>query len=62
MARKKGEDNESFPLPEKMPGAVEKRLANVRSRKKITKKAHAPRGQETKWGILNENVYSIKCQ
>jgi hypothetical protein len=29
MARKKGEDNESFPLPEKMPGAVEKRLANV---------------------------------
>jgi hypothetical protein len=30
---------------------LEKGLANLSSRKKITKKAHAVRGQESKWEI-----------
>jgi hypothetical protein len=30
-------------------GGLEKRLANLWSRKKITKKAHAGGGQDTKW-------------
>jgi len=40
------------PLPEKnrdgLEKKTEKRLANLGSRKKITKEAHASRGQETK--------------
>jgi hypothetical protein len=32
-------------------GGLKKRLANLWSRKKITKKAHASRGLETKWEI-----------
>ena len=43
--------NEAPPLPEKTEGGLEKGLANLWSRKKITKKAHAGRGQETKWEI-----------
>jgi hypothetical protein len=37
--------------PRKTEGGLEKDLANLWSRKKITKKAHAGRGQETKWEI-----------
>jgi hypothetical protein len=33
----------------KTGGGLEKGLANLWSRKRITKKAHAGRGQETKW-------------
>jgi hypothetical protein len=43
------------PVPEKTEGGLEKRLkerlVNLWSRKKITKKAHAGRGPETKWEI-----------
>jgi hypothetical protein len=35
----------------KTEGGLEKWLANLWSRKKITKEAHAGRGQETKWGM-----------
>jgi hypothetical protein len=36
---------------EKTAGGLENRLATLWSRKKITKKAHAGRGQETIWEI-----------
>jgi hypothetical protein len=35
----------------KTEGRTENRLANVWRRKRMTKKAHAARGQEIKWGI-----------
>jgi hypothetical protein len=35
----------------KIEGGQEKGLANLWSRKRITKKAHAGRGQEAKWEI-----------
>jgi hypothetical protein len=38
-------------LPEKNQGEQEKALANLWSRKKITKQAHTRRGQEIKWEI-----------
>jgi hypothetical protein len=45
----------ALPLPEKTRSGLEKgsnkRLANPWSRKKITKKAQAGRGHETKWQI-----------
>jgi len=50
--------NEVHPLPEKNRGGLEKRLkkrfANLSSRKNITKKANAGRGQETKWEMSIE--------
>jgi hypothetical protein len=53
MARKscgKAQMSTKSPLcQEKTEGGLEKGLANRRSRKKFTKKAHAGRGQETKW-------------
>jgi hypothetical protein len=41
------------PLPEKSGGPTGKRLANLWSRRKITKKAHAGRGPEIKGGIAD---------
>jgi hypothetical protein len=38
----------------KTENGLEKGLANLRSRKKITKKAHAGRGQEIKWEIPDQ--------
>jgi hypothetical protein len=40
----------------KTEGGLEYRLANPWSRKKVTKKAHAGRGQETKWEISNHEL------
>jgi len=37
----------------KTEGGLEKGLANLWSRKKITKKAHAGRGHEIKWEMSN---------
>jgi hypothetical protein len=42
---------------------LEKDLANLWSRKRIMKKAHAGRGQETIWEIpVNLNRPSAKCK
>ena len=41
--------SEAPPVPEKTEGGLETGLANLWSRKRITKKAYAGRGQETKW-------------
>jgi hypothetical protein len=40
---------ETPPVPKKNQRRTEKGLANLWSREKITKKARAGRGQETKW-------------
>jgi len=49
--RKGTNGNEALLLPEKNRERTEKGLANLWSRRKITKQAHAGRGQETKWEI-----------
>jgi hypothetical protein len=41
----------SAPFARKTEGGLQKWLANLWSGKKITKKVHAGRGQETKWEI-----------
>jgi hypothetical protein len=53
--RKGAKVSEALPLSEKKQGRIGKRtgkgLANLWSRKKITKKAHAGHGPETQWEI-----------
>jgi hypothetical protein len=41
---------------------LEKGLANLWSRKKITKKAHAGRGQETKWEMSGSTLRKATCE
>ena len=48
---KRANRSEAPPVPEKNRGSDEKKLALHRHGEKITKKAHAGRGQETKWEI-----------
>ncbi|MGB8368794.1 MAG: hypothetical protein ACLPYZ_03105 [Limisphaerales bacterium] len=47
---------------EKPMADLKKVLANPWSRKKITKKAHAGRGQEAKWEMSNENEIILLLQ
>jgi hypothetical protein len=56
----KPKKHRKHPLPEEKRGRSEKGLANLWSRKKITKKARACREHETKWEISIVCGLSIK--
>ena len=49
----------TLPVPEKNRGRTGVALANLRNRKRITKKAHAGRGQETKWEMSIQSSFPI---